>query len=75
MVIVNAVQTPEEDGADSALCKPKTQKKVRSLFTVLSQLVWLKFAASDGQWTDVGDLSAQPSSVKNYVYGEDQKES
>ncbi len=29
-IIVNAVEIQEEDGTDSALCKPKTRKTVRS---------------------------------------------
>lgn len=38
LVIMNAVQTHEED-SDSALCKPKTHKKVRSYMTVLQEVV------------------------------------
>lgn len=52
VVIINAVQRQKEDRSDSALRKPKTRQKVRGC----SQLVCLKFAASDGQWTDVGAL-------------------
>ncbi len=37
VIIVNAVQTQEEDITDSALCKPTTRKKVRSFMIVLQE--------------------------------------